>query len=430
MRTMETQNRHPKVIILGAGFGGLFAARALRHSPVEVLLIDRNNYHTFTPLLYQVATSALDPSQIAHPIRAIFSDDQNIHCLMGEVTGIDPGGQTVTVEMDGGRRKEAFDYLILATGSTPNYFSQEQYREHTFDLRTLEDAIALRNHILGLFEKAAWMEDSEARRALTTHVVIGGGPTGLETAGALYELYNHVLDREFAGDRRLHTDVYLIEMLPHLLDPYPVRLQQAAREQIESLGVNVILENPVEEITPEEVVLGDGTRIPSRTVIWAAGVKGIPTPGPFTQQVDHNHRIPIRRTTQVPEHDHIYAVGDVAHLTNPEGKPYPMMIPVAMQQARLAAANILRDLRGQELREFEYFDKGIMATIGRSRAVAWLYNRIPLRGYIAWLAWLGFHLISLIGFRNKVVVLVNWIWNYLTYDRSVRIILDHRSKKG
>ncbi len=421
---MKTQKRHPRIIILGAGFGGLFAARALRGKPVDVLLIDRNNYHTFTPLLYQVATSALDPSQIAHPIRAIFSEDGNIHCLMGDVTGINPQDQTVTVEMDGGERKEAFDYLILATGSSPNYFGQEEYREHTLDLRTLEDAVKLRNHILGLFEKAAWIADPDARRALTTHVVIGGGPTGLETAGALYELYNHVLDREFAGDRRLHTDVYLIEMLPHLLDPYPERLRQAALEQIESLGVNVILENPVEEITPREVVLRDGTRIPSRTVIWSAGVKGISTPGPFSQQQDHNHRIPIRRTTQVPGHDAIYAVGDVAYLTNSEGKPYPMMIPVAMQQARLAADNILRDLRGQEQRAFEYFDKGIMATIGRSRAVAWIYNRIPLRGHIAWLAWLGFHLVSLIGFRNKVVVMVNWIWNYLTYDRSVRIILD------
>lgn len=424
MEFMKEKTNQPTVIIIGAGFGGLFAARALRDQPVDVLLIDRNNYHTFTPLLYQVATSALDPSQIAHPIRAIFSEDGNIHCLMGEVTDINPGAQTVTVEMDGGQRVETFDYLILATGSSPNYFGQEMYRKHTFDLRTLEDAIELRNHILGLFEKAAWTEDPADRRAMTTHVVIGGGPTGLETAGALYELYNHVLDREFTGDRRLHTDVYLIEMLPHLLDPYPERLQQAAREQIESLGVKVILENPVEKITPREVILGDGTRIPTRTVIWAAGVKGIPTPGTFSQKEDHNHRIPIRRTIQVPEHDHIYAVGDVAYLTNPAGDPYPMMIPVAMQQARLAAKNILRALRGQDLQAFEYFDKGIMATIGRSRAVAWLYNRIPLRGFIAWLAWLGFHLISLIGFRNKVVVLVNWIWNYFTYDRSVRIILD------
>lgn len=421
---MNNEGRKPRVIILGAGFGGLFAARALRGKPVDVLLIDRQNYHTFTPLLYQVATSALDPSQIAHPIRAIFSEDENIQCLMGKVTEIHPEKHQVTVEIDGKAIQEDYDFLIIATGSSPNYFGQDRFQDHTFDLRTLDDAVQLRNHILGLFEKATWAEDPQARSAMTTYIVIGGGPTGLETAGALYELYNHVLDKEFSGDKTMHASVYLIEMRPHLLDTYPPRLRQAALEQVRSLGVDVILENPVEEITPEGVTLADGRQIRSQTVIWAAGVKGASTPGPFQQARAQNGRIPVTKTLHTHGTQDIYALGDVAYLTSPEGEPYPMMIPVAMQQGILAAENILRALGGQPEKEFHYHDKGVMATIGRSRAVAWLYNRVPLRGFIAWLAWLGFHLISLIGFRNKLVVLINWIWNYLTYDRSVRIILD------
>jgi len=421
---MEREDHKPRVVIIGAGFGGLFAARTLNGKPVDVLLIDRNNYHTFTPLLYQVATSALDPSEIAHPIRGIFRDSENIRCLMGEVTDIDTDQKTVTVEADGLATEKGYDYLIIATGSSPNYFGQDQFQEMTFDLRTLDDAVLLRNHILQLFEKAAWTEDPQLRNAMTTFVVIGGGPTGLETAGALFELYNHVLEKEYGGEKDMRASVVLVEMLPHLLDAYPPNLRRAAREQIESLGVEVVLDNPVEEITSQDVTLADGTHIPTRTVVWAAGVRGARTPGSFGQQPEENYKIPVTSTLTVRGESDVFAVGDVTKLASPQGNPYPMMIPVAKQQGILAAKNILRDMQGEELDCFHYFDKGIMATIGRSRAVAWIFNRIPLRGFIAWMAWLGLHLIALIGFRNKLNVLVNWLWNYLTYDRSVRIILD------
>jgi len=400
----------------------LFAAKTLAGQPVDVLLIDRNNYHTFTPLLYQVATSALDPSEIAHPIRSIFSEKDNIHCLMGEVTGVDSHRKEVEVEIDGSRRLETFDHLILSTGSTPDYFGQDAFRKKSFPLRTLEDAVQLRNHILKLFEKAAWSREESEKKALTSFVVIGGGPTGLETAGALYELYNHVLNREYQGE--LNARVYLVEMRDHLLDIYPEKLQKAALDQIRDLGVQVVLGKGVREIHSNRVTLEDGTRIPARTVVWAAGVKGLKPVGLLSGLEAGRDQIRVEPTLQVPDHPGIYVVGDTAYLERKTGRPHPMMIPVAKQQGILAAKNILRAVRGQALEEFSYHDRGVMATIGRRRAVAWIYYRLALTGYPAWLAWLGLHLVSLIGFRNQLNVLINWLWNYLTYDRSVRVILD------
>ena len=412
----------PRVIIVGAGFGGLFAARTLAGQPVDVLLIDRHNYHTFTPLLYQVATSALDPSEIAHPIRSIFAGKDNIRCLMGEVTAVDPERKEVEVVLDDSRRKEAYDYLILSTGSTPDYFGQEDFRRHSFPLRTLDDAVQLRNHILRLFEQAAWSRDRSEKEALTSFVVIGGGPTGLETAGALYELYNHVLNREYHG--ALKARVYLVEMMPHLLDTYPENLQQAALDQIRDLGVEVVLGKRVQNILPEGVTLEDGTEIRARTVVWAAGVQGIQPAGLPPQLEIGRNQLRVESDLQVPDQPAVYAVGDAAYLEQTSGESHPMMIPVAKQQGIQAAKNILRAVRGQRPEEFSYRDRGVMATIGRRRAVAWIYYRLALTGYPAWLAWLGLHLISLIGFRNQLNVLINWLWNYLTYDRSVRIILD------
>lgn len=410
------------MIIVGAGFGGLFAAKTLAGQPVDVLLIDRHNYHTFTPLLYQVATSALDPSEIAHPIRSIFAGKDNIRCLMGEVTAVNPERKEVEVVLDGIHQKEDYDYLILSTGSTPDYFGQEDFRRHSFPLRTLDDAVQLRNHILRLFEQAAWSRDQDEREALTSFVVIGGGPTGLETAGALYELYNHVLNREYQGE--LKARVYLVEMRPHLLDTYPENLQQAALDQIRDLGVEVVLGKRVQNILPEGVTLEGGPKIQARTVVWAAGVQGMqPTGLPPQLEIGRN-QIRVEPDLQVPGQPAVYAVGDAAYLEQEGGAPHPMMIPVAKQQGIQAAKNILRAVRGKPLEAFSYRDRGVMATIGRRRAVAWIYYRLALTGYPAWLAWLGLHLISLIGFRNQLNVLVNWLWNYLTYDRSVRIILD------
>ncbi|MFZ1398673.1 MAG: NAD(P)/FAD-dependent oxidoreductase [Candidatus Promineifilaceae bacterium] len=418
---MNTQQ--PRVIIVGAGFGGLFAARALANKPVDVLLIDRNNFHTFTPLLYQVATCALDPSEIAYPVRTIFRKERNIRTLLGSVTAIDYANKTIHVRVGEQTLQEAYDYLILATGSVPTYFGQDVFRENALELRTLSDAVNLRNHILSLFEQATWVEDEAVREAMTTIVVVGGGPTGLETAGAIYELYNHVLNREFLH-RNLSTRVILVEMQPFLLAPYPDKLRQAALEQLRSLGVEVQLGSAVQEVAEDHVTLADGRRIETHTLVWAAGVKGSPLAEMLAVPLQRGGRLPILPTTEVAGRPGVYAVGDMTYLEDAVGQPYPMVIPVAQQQGELAAKNILAELGEGEKRPFRYNDRGSMATIGRRRAVAWIYNKVQLTGYLAWLAWLALHLVTLLGFRNRLNVFVNWVWNYFTYDRSVRIILE------
>ncbi len=412
----------PRVLIIGAGFGGLFAARTLANKPVEVLLIDRSNFHTFTPLLYQVATCGLDPSEIAYPVRTIFRKVRNIRVLMGEVTAVAPEQQCVTIQTLSGVRQEPYDYLILAAGSTPTYFGRDGLSVHAWELNSLDDAVALRNHILNQFEQAVWSDDAAEIAAMTTIVVVGGGPTGLETAGAIYELYNHVLAREYS-QRPLHARVVLVEMQPHLLSAYPPQLRQAAAEQLQSLGVDVRLGSPVTEVTAQGVRLADGTYIAARTLVWAAGVRGSPLAELLGVPLARGQRLPVSPTMRVIGFSNIYAVGDMTYLEDAQGNAYPMLIPVAQQQGILAARNILAELNGRQPQPFHYHDRGIMATIGRSRAVAWIYNRIPLSGYIAWLAWLLLHLVTLLGFRNRLSVFISWVWNYFTYDRSVRIIL-------
>ncbi len=414
-------SQRPKVVIVGAGFGGLFAARALVDKPVDLLLVDRNNFHTFTPLLYQVATAALDPSQIAHPVRTIFRKATNVRFLLGEVKAIDEAARTVAITAGDRHLVEPYDYLVLAAGSVPNYFGSDQFRVNSFELRTLRDAVRLRNHVLNLFEEAVWTADEALRQTLLTIVVVGGGPTGLETAGAVYELYNHVLNAEFAQEK-LHARVILVERENHLLGPYPPQLREAALRQVQSLGVEVILGRAVAEVAPTYVRLDDGTVIPTRTLVWGAGVKASPLGALLQSPQLRGGRVVIEPTTQVVDKPHIYAIGDMAYLEDKAGRPYPMLIPVAQQQGKLVAHNILADLQGAAQQLFVYKDRGTMATIGRSRAVVWLFNRFALTGLPAWFAWLGLHLLMLLGFSNRVNVFIHWAWNYLTYDRSVRII--------
>ncbi len=420
------QQERPRIVIVGAGFGGLDAARILAKLPLDVLLIDRHNFHTFTPLLYQVATCALDPSEIAYPVRTIFRGKDNVRFLLGELEAIDYETRQVTINANGQMRQERYDYLIVAAGSITSFFGMDQLEKIAFGLKSLSEAVVLRNHILKLFERAAWTDDPQQRDAMMTLVVVGGGPTGLETAGALYELYNYVLDEEYPRLKNIKARVILVEATDRILTPYPDGLQKAARKQLESLGVEVILGNPVADAASDHVRLKDGRIIPSYTLVWAAGVKASPVAEMLGVALSKGGRIPVKATLEVIGRERIYAVGDIAYLEDKAGQPYPMVIQVAKQQAKLAAKNILRQLRGEVQVPFEYYDLGIMATIGRSRAVAWIFNRVALSGFIAWIAWLGLHLIWLLGFRNRLTVLVNWFWNYLTYDRSVRIILEHR----
>lgn len=419
----------PRVLIIGAGFGGLNAARVLAGRAVDVLIVDRQNYHLFSPLLYQVATAGLEPGEIASPVRGIFHDAENIRFLLGEVQAIDTAARRVTIRSKHGTRQEAYDYLIVAAGSQTHTFGLDQVRAYGYGLKTLADGVVLRNHVLKNFERAAWTDDPAQREALTTIVVVGGGPTGLETAGAFQELLDHVLRKEYAvSPSETPGRVILVEQRDRLLSTYPPRLQRAARRQLESLGVEVVLGESVAEVTEDCVRLSSGRAIPTRTLIWAAGVKASPLAEMLGVPLDVSGRVPVTAALQVIGLRDVYVVGDMAYLEDDRGRPYPMVIPVAKQQGQLAARNILRRIAGEPQRAFRYHDRGLMATIGRSRAVAWIYYRLQLTGFVAWIAWLGLHLITLMGFRNRLNVFVNWVWNYLTYDRSVRIILEHSAR--
>lgn len=421
--TQETHTPRPRVIIIGAGFGGLYAARTLRNTDADVLLIDRHNYHTFTPLLYQVATSGLEPEQIAYPVRGIFQGVPNIHFLLGNVTEIDTHNRRVFVEAEDGVREEPYDALIVAGGSVTNTFGNADLDRYAFGLKDLDEAIELRQHILRLFERAAWEEDRALRQALLTIVVVGGGPTGLETAGAMLELYRWVLRKDYASLDDVQARVILVEATDRLLAPYPKGLQESALEQLKSLGVEVMLNAPVDGVAEDHITLKDGTLIPTHTLIWAAGVKASPLAAMLRVPLARGGRVPVTPTLEAAGLSGVYVIGDMAALEDANGQPYPMLAPFAQQGGILAAKNILRKHAGEAQKRFLYEDRGTMATIGRNRAVAWVFNRIPLTGFLAWAAWLGLHLITLIGVRNRLGVLLNWAWTYLTYDRSVRIIL-------
>lgn len=420
---MSTNKR---VIIIGAGFAGLKTARMLANKTVDVLLIDRNNYHTFTPLLYQVATCGLDPSAVAYPVRSIFADALNVQFLLGEVQNIDTEAQSVLIQSKtNGTRQESYDYLFVAAGSKVNYFGNESVKNNSFALRDLNDSITLRNHILRLFEKAAWTQNDEIRETLMTFVVVGGGPTGLETAGALYELYNNVLDAEYDKHDNMQAKVILLEAMDDVLAPYPEKLRKSAKEQLQSLGVEVRTGAFVEEVGSDFVTLRDGSTIHTSTVVWSAGVKGNPLAEMLDVELESGSRIPITESMEIIGLKNVFAAGDIAYLIEPQtGKPYPGMIPVAQQQGEVVAKNILHDINSETYETFKYFDRGSMATIGRSRAVAWVFNKIEVTGFLAWVSWLGLHLLVLMGMRNRAQVFLNWVWSYIFYSSSVQIIVE------
>lgn len=413
-----------RVIIIGAGFAGLKTARKLSKQDVDVLLIDRNNYHTFTPLLYQVATCGLDPSSVAYPVRSIIAKSPNVNFMMGEVTAIDTDNKVISVQTKtNGIREESYDFLHIAAGSKTNFFGNKSISDNSFALRDLDDALLMRNHIVRLFEKAAWTEDKDKQDALMTLVVVGGGPTGLETAGSLYELYNDVLDKEFPG--RLNARVILLEAADNVLLPYPPRLQKSAQKQLEGMGVEVKTSAFVEEVGRDFVKLKDGEVIKTYTVVWSAGVKANPLAEMLNVELQRGGKIPVKPTMEVIGLNDVYAAGDIAFLENPkDGRPYPGLIPVAQQQGAVVADNILHTMADEPLDTFKYFDRGSMATIGRSRAVAWVFNKIPMSGFFAWIAWLALHLMVMLGMRNRIVVFVGWIWDYIFYNRTVRLILE------
>ena len=409
------------MVVVGAGFGGLWAARALAGAPARVIILDRHNFHTFLPLLYQVAAAELEPDDIAYPVRAIIRRLPNVDFRMTEVTGVELAARRV-LTTDG---PIPYDYLVLAAGSRTHFFGLESVARHAFQLKDIPQAVALRSHILRQFERAAHEPDGERRRRLLTFVVVGGGPTGVEFAGALAELVYGVLVKDYPRLDFAEVRIVLLEATDRLLPALPATLGEYARQRLERKRVEVRLRAAVRDASDEAVYLADGTSIPTRTLVWTAGVQAVELGGSLGVPLGRGGRVVVEPTLQLPGYPEVYCIGDMAYLEDEEGRPVPQVAPAAIQQGEHAARNIRRQLAGAAPLPFRYRDRGTMVTIGRNAAVA-LLGRRPIRGFPAWLAWLGVHLVNLIGFRNRLLVLVNWGWNYLFYDRGVRLITAER----
>ena len=411
-----TAATQPTVVIVGGGFGGLRAARALRRAPVQVVLLDRNNYHLFQPLLYQVATAGLEPEQIAKPVRAILRGQKNFDFRMVDVSGVDFAQR----RLDTSAGPIAYDFLVLAHGGETNFFGLDSMMKHGLGLKDIPDAVKIRNHVLTCFEQAMLETDPERRRARLTFIVVGGGPTGVEMAGALSELIRLVLVKDYPRLNIKDVRILLLEATDKILAALPERLREAAVKTLWRKWIEVRFSTIVVDFDGERVRLKSGEVIPARTAIWAAGVKAAPLNGRLGLPVGRQGRIPVEPTLQVQGHPEVYIIGDAAYLEE-NGEPLPMVAPVAIQMGQSVARNIARALQGKPLEPFHYRDQGTLATIGRNAAVASVYG-IQARGFLAWVMWLGIHIIQLIGFRNKLFVLLNWAWDYFFYERAARLI--------
>lgn len=406
-----------RVVVLGAGFAGLRAVRRLGRAGVKTLWVDGRNYHCFLPLLYQVATAGLEPQDIAYPARSILRRLLPTDFRLALVVAGDPARRTLETATG---EQIPYTYLIVAAGGTAEDFGIPGARDATFRLYDLEDARALRNHVILTLERAVVVEDPALRASLLTFVIVGGGATGVEMAGALAEFRRHVVPHDYRGLDAGALRIVVVEAGPELLAPFPPPLRDRARRDLEMLGVEVRTGTKVEAISASEVSLAGGERIPTATVIWAAGIRAAPVTARLGLPTGRSGRLRVEPTLRVPDHPFVFAAGDVALVDGAER--LPQVAQVAIQQGDHAALNVLRALRGEPLLPFQYRDKGTMATIGRSRAVA-VIGRLHLVGRLAWWGWLVVHLVMLIGFRNRLVVLVNWAWNYLTYDRGLRAII-------
>jgi len=409
------------VLIIGGGFGGLYAARKFRREPVDVTIVDRRNHHLFQPLLYQVATAALSPGDIASPIRWILRQQRNVEVLLGEVAQIDPPRKVVRLA-DGAEL--SYDYLIVAAGATHAYFGHNDWRPFAPGLKTLEDALDIRRRVLLAFERAERESDPARRVAELTFVIVGGGATGVEMAGALAEIARQSLAKDFRHFDPGSAKIVLIEGGPYVLANFPDRLRAAARRDLERLGVDVRTGETVTRISAGGVETSRET-ITAETVLWAAGVAASPLGATLGAPLDPAGRVLVQPDLTIPGDANVFVIGDLASLPGPSGRPLPGVAQVAMQMGAHAARNILRSIEGQPLRAFHYNNLGDMATIGRASAVADL-PWIQLKGLPGWLAWVFVHLIKLIGFRNRIVVMVQWAWAYFSYQRAIRLITGDR----
>ncbi len=407
------------MVIIGGGFAGLTLARSLAKAELQVVLLDKNNFHTFQPLLYQVATAGLEPDSIAYPLRKILRRQRNVIFRMAEVTRVDY--ERNEIETNIGRIH--YDYLVIATGSRPNYFGDEVLSERVWPLKSIQDAFDLRSVILQRFEQALLTTDINERDALKSFVIVGGGPTGVELAGALSELKRHILPTDYPELDLRRMQIHVVEAAERLLPAMSGEASERANEFLVRLGVTVWLSQPVHGYDGKTVVLASGRGLRAATVIWTAGVLGSPISGLPLSTIGRSQRIKVDHFNRVDGMANVFVIGDLA-LMSTEGyaQGHPMVAQVAMQQGRQLAKNLRRHLKGGDWEPFEYVNFGDLATIGRNRAVADL-RRFRFQGFFAWLLWIFIHLMNLIGFRNRLIVLINWIWNYFTYDRGIRLIL-------
>ncbi len=412
-----------RVVIVGGGFAGLGVAKNLRKAPVEITLVDRSNHHLFQPLLYQVAMGGLNPAEIASPIRVLLRSQKNATCWMGEVTAIDTANKVLT--LDNGEQTLPYDTLVLAAGGRTSYFGHDEWESVAPGLKTIEDALRIRQRVLLALERAERCQDEKERERLSTMVVIGGGPTGVEMAGGLSELTHHVLRWDFRAVKPSQARIVLLEGGPNLLGAMPEKFSKYTAKKLQSMGVEVRLSERVQTIERGRVVTDKG-EILAENIIWAAGVGGNPLGQLLGTELDRGGRVVVEADMRVKGLDNVYCLGDMASYVHPHtfnGKPLPGVAPVAMQQGKQAAANILAQLKGKPTRPFSYFDKGTMATIGRSSAVA-MSQGMEFTGLLAWFTWLFIHVIYIVDLQNQILVIMRWVWAYFTWKWNARLITN------
>ncbi len=425
-KTLNNHNHQPLIIIVGGGFGGIELAKKLRNKPVQVLLLDRHNYHTFQPLLYQVATGGLEPDSIAFPLRRIFKGQENFSFRMTEVEQIFPEKQVLKTSI--GDLK--YDYLALATGSDTNFFGQKAIEHYSMPMKSIPEALNLRSMLLQNLEEAIIKQDEAKQHALLNFVVVGGGPTGVELSGALAELKKHVLANDYPELDLSKVNIYLIEGSDKILGAMSAQASEKSRFFLEEMGVNVLCNQRVLGYDGEAIELSEAPAIPTKNVLWSAGVKGAVIEGIPSEAITRGQRILVDEYNRVQGCANIFAIGDLAAMLSdqyPNG--HPGVAPVAIQQGKNLAQNLLRIIQQKSLIPFKYHDKGSMATVGRNRAVVDI-GKIRFQGVFAWFVWMFVHLMTLVGFRNKLVVFVNWVWSYFSYDRGTRLIIRRFSRSS
>ena len=407
----------PRVIIVGGGFGGLNAAKTLAKAKMDVLIIDKTNHHLFQPLLYQVATAGLSPGEIGTPIREIFRDQQNISVIMGDVVSVDKQNKKLTL---GNGDILPFDYLILATGARHSYFGNDQWEELAPGLKTMQDALKIREKVLISFEKAERLGEGESTEKYLNFVIIGGGPTGVEMAGAIAEIAHKTMFKNFRKIKPENSKIYLVEAVPHILPVYPESLSIRAEKDLAKMGVNVLTNKKVTSITDEGVQIDD-LFVPCRNVIWAAGNQASPLLKTLDVPLDRAGRVMVEPDLSIPNEPNIFVIGDAAHAKGPGDKPLPGIAPTAIQQGCYAAKVIKKQIPKEQRKPFKYWDKGSLATIGKSKAVG-MMGKMKLQGFIAWAAWCFVHIVYLIGFRNRFSVMLEWFYVFTTGQRGVRLV--------